>query len=341
MIEIMVGMVVALLVGLAAAGSAQSFLASQRQGIGTGGAMVNSGTAIGAIRDDVAAAGLGFFGDSLYLCQSLNLSVGATLVQDGSAFTPVGITAETAGDRIDVVSATSVSAGANVLLGAASTGTSAQLRSYLPASTGQAVLLAPATPGVPCLVRTITAVAASTDTSPQTLSFDNTGSYNMVAFTTNPTYPDKSRVALLGDLKWSRYRLQGTDLRLERPLGGSPVVLVKNVVAFRAQYGLTSATAGSTALQSWQAASAAYATMTPALLPQVRALRVGMITRSPQPEKPAAGDNANCTGTPVTATMPSLFGQAATADVTNWRCYRYRTVVTVVPLRNLVMGITP
>ena len=36
-IEIMVGVVVALLVGLAAIGGAVSFTASQRQGIGTGG----------------------------------------------------------------------------------------------------------------------------------------------------------------------------------------------------------------------------------------------------------------------------------------------------------------
>ena len=29
---------------------------------------------------------------------------------------------------------------------------------------------------------------------------------------------------------------------------------------------------------------------------------------------------------------------AVTADVTNWKCYRFRTAIVVVPLRNLVIG---
>ena len=45
LVEIMVGMVIALLVSLAASGSASVFTASQRQGIGAGGMTVNSGSA--------------------------------------------------------------------------------------------------------------------------------------------------------------------------------------------------------------------------------------------------------------------------------------------------------
>ncbi len=346
MIEVMVGMVVGLLVGLAAAGSAQMFTASQRQGIGAGGSLINASTALAAIRDDVASAGLGFFGDSKYLCNKLNLSVDAAVVQDGDDFLPVRLTAEAAGDRVDITSATQVASGANVLLRSPSTGATAELRSLLPVSAGQAVLLAPATAGVPCLVRTVSAVTASTDTTPQVLSFSNAGAnsgFNQAAFTVNPTYaandyPDVGRVALLGDLRWTRYRLNGTDLRLERPLGGAPVVLVRNVMGFRAQYGLANAAAGSTALENWSNASGGFATLTPTTLLQVRAIRIGLVTRSPQKEKPAAGDNANCTNQPVTAAMPTLFGNAVTADVPDWQCYRYRTAIVVVPLRNVVIG---
>ena len=32
---------------------------------------------------------------------------------------------------------------------------------------------------------------------------------------------------------------------------------------------------------------------------------------------------------------------AVPADVSDWQCYRYRSAVVVVPLRNLVMGLTP
>jgi type IV pilus assembly protein PilW len=270
-------------------------------------------------------------------------------VQNGTDFTPVAVTPETAGDRIDVISATQVASGANVLLKTATTGAAtAELRSLLPVSVGQAVLLAPSTTGAPCVVRSVTAVQDSTDLTPQRLSFGASGDnsrFNQASFTTNPTftandYPDIGRVALLGDLRWTRYRLQGTDLRLERPLvTGDPVVLVRNVVAFRAQYGV--AAASGTALESWESATGDFATVGTANVARVRALQVGLVTRSPQAEKPAAGDNTNCTNQPVTASMPSLFGTAATADVTNWRCYRYRTAIVVVPLRNLVVGMTP
>jgi type IV pilus assembly protein PilW len=333
-IEIMVGMVVALLVGVAATGGAAMFTASQRQGIGTGGALLNGGNALAAIRDDAAAAGLGFFGDNQFLCQKLNLGVSTTAVIDGATFTPVGITTETAGDRLDVIYATQVASGANVLLSASTTGATAQLRSYLPAAVGQAVLLAPDTPGSPCLVRSVTAVTASTADSAQSLTFGSTGSYNQATFTTNPTYPDKGRITLLGDLRWSRYRLEGTDLRLERPLGGDPVVLARNVIGFRVQYG--TAASGTTALETWQDATSTWATLTPTLLPRVRALRIGLVTRSPQIEKRNAAGNCE-----ATTTTPQLFGADLTPDVSAWQCYRYRSAIVVVPLRNLVMGMTP
>jgi type IV pilus assembly protein PilW len=336
LIEVMVGMVVALLVGLAAAGSAQMFTASQRQGVGTGGALINAGNALAAIRDDVAAAGLGFFGDSKYLCNKLNLSVNAAKVQDGVDFLPVRITAEADGDRVDVTSATQVASGANVLLKTATSGASAELRSLLPVAVGQAVLLAPATPGAPCLVCSVTEVAASTDDTPQTLTFGGAGTFNQVAFATNPVftandYPDIGRVALLGDLRWTRYRREGTDLRLERPLGGDPVVLVRNVVAFKAQYGVS--LAGASALDTWADASGDFAALASDKLQRVRAMRIGIVTRSPQREKPAA--DGSCTATPV---MPKLFDADVASDVADWQCYRYRTAIVVVPLRNLVMG---
>lgn len=335
-IEIMVGIVVALLVGLTAIGGAISFTASQRQGIGSGGSLLNAANALAVMRDDASAAGLGFFGDARYLCPRLNLGVDTGVVHDGAEFTPVRVTAEARGDRIDVVYATQVASGANVLLAAPSDGETAQLRSFLPVSSGMAVLLAPATPGDPCLVRSVTAVAASTADTNQTLSFGVTGAHNGAEFATPATFPDRGRVTLLGNLRWSRFRLEGTDLRLERPLGGDPVVLARNVVAFRVQYGLAGAAPGSTALESWQGADGAFAALSPADLPRVRALRIGLVTRSPQPEKPDAA--GQCEATPA---LPELFGETITADVANWTCFRYRSAIAAVPLRNLVMGMTP
>lgn len=341
-IEVMVGMVVSLLVGLAATGTAAMFTASQRQGVGTGGTLVNATTALNAMRDDAAMAGLGFFGDSKYLCSRLNLSVNAGVISDGANFSPLLITTETSTDRLDVVYATQVASGANVLLKTQSTGTGAELRSLLPASEGQAVLLAPATPGDPCVVRSVTGTTPSTSETAQQLAFANSGKYNQASFTTNVTYtanayPDIGRIALLGDLRWTRYRREGTDLRLERPLGGDPVILVRNVMAFRVQYGIAAAAAGSTSLETWQDATGGFAAVDATTLPRVRAVRIAVVTRSPQAEKPDAS-TGQCEASPNKPRDPFNPAVEITPDVTDWKCYRYRTSVVVVPLRNLVMG---
>lgn len=335
-IELMVGIVISLMVALVSVGSANVFSAMQRQGISVGGAAVNSSSALAALKNDAALAGLGFFGDAQFLCNKLNLSVGATKLSDGADFSPVRITRDPAGDQIDVLFGTQVAAGSNVLLNSTSAGTAAELRSLLPVSVGQAVLLAPPVPGDPCLVRSVTAVTASTDSVKQQLTFGSAGSHNATTFATLASFADKGRVTLLGELRWSRYRVVGTDLLLERPLASASAVLARNVMAFRAEYGLSVAAAGSTTLASWQTATGStFTALAAASLPRVRAIRVGLVTRSPQREK------ANAAGVcEASSDMPVLFGETITPDVSDWQCYRYRTTVVVVPLRNLVMGFT-
>ncbi|MFY9510801.1 MAG: PilW family protein [Rubrivivax sp.] len=332
-IEVMVGMVVALLVGLAASGGAAVFTASQRQGVGAGGMTVNSATALSAIKNDAATAGLGFFGDSAFLCYTLDLSVGAAVKLDAASFAPVRIGSSGVSDQLDVVSASNVDSGANVLLSGNSSGASAAVKSRLPAAVGQAVLLAPATAGNTCMVRSVTAVTAATDTTPQSLSFGSTGDHNGAAFAAAASFVDKDRVALLGTLQWSRYRVSGTNLLLERPLGNQSATLVRNVMAFRAQYGI-SASAADTTLTGWQdATGATWGTLAGANVERVRALRIGLLTRSPQREK--EDKNGNCTATTSLPRDPLDASKTVTPDVTDWQCYRYRSSVAVVPLRNL------
>jgi type IV pilus assembly protein PilW len=333
-IELMVGIVVSMLVGLAAAGSAMMFTASQRQGIGASGAGLGAASAITALKNDAALAGLGFFGDSSYLCNQLSLSVDAAVLSDGAPFTPVRVTAGADGDTIDVVYGERVESGANVLLNAASDGSSADLMSLLPVSAGQAVLLAPATPGAPCLVRSVTAVTDSTPTTPQILSFANTGRYNKAAFGVAPAFAERDRITLLGELNWNRYRRDGNTLVMDRPLGGDTVVIARDVIALRAQYGIAAAAAGSTTLEQWQDATGAFANLDAATLLRVRALRMGVVTRSQQREKPNA--DGNCESS---LEKPRLFDVEVEPDVADWQCYRYRVSVVVVPLRNLVLGL--
>ena len=338
-VEVMVGLVVALLVSLTAVNSAISFTAAQRQGVGAVGSALNSAAVLSALKDDVAVAGLGFFGDSTYLCNTLNFSANSTVVANGTAFSPLQVNRTAAGDTIDTVFGTRVESGANVRLRAASNGTSSVLESYLPVAVGEAVLLAPAVPdnARPCMVRTVTQVVPSTAVSPQQLAFDATGLHNVVVFATNPGFTDESRITQLGALNWSRYRVVGGNLVLERPLQNTQAIIARNVISFRMQYGV-SASAGNDTLQAWVDPAVGplgdFSSLNATNLPQVRAVRIGLIVRSPQPEKrDAAG---NCV---ATVTKPALWG-ATPENLGNadWACWRYRTSSAVVPMRNLVLG---
>lgn len=331
-IELMVGIVVAMMVSLAAAGSAMMFTASQRQGVGVGGSGIASASALAALKNDAAMAGLGFFGDTNYLCDKLRLSDGATVHVNGTTFTPVRITDGT-DDTIDVVYGDRIESGANVLLESASNGSTAEVMSLLPVAAGQAVLLAPATPGNPCLVRTVTAVTASTDDTPQILTFANTGEHNQGAFAAASAFAARDRITVLGTLHWNRYRRSGNTLVLDRPLSGQSVVLARDVIALRAQYGVSANAVNSTTLEEWTDASGTFATLDSAKLPRVRAIRMGIVTRSPQADKPGADGSCD-----ASIAKPVLFGVEVEPDVANWRCYRYRVSTAVVPLRNLVLG---
>jgi len=123
---------------------------------------------------------------------------------------------------------------------------------------------------------------------------------------------------------------------LERPMDGTSAILARNVIGFRAQYGITNGVAGSTTIDTWQdAAGANFAALDSNAIGRVRALRLGIVSRSPQREKPDPA--GNCLASDA---KPVLFGAVVEPDVgADWGCYRYRTSVSVLPLRNLVMGL--
>ena len=351
-IEVMVGLVVALLVGLAATTSAVTFTAQQRQGVGVGGIAVNSTTVMTALRDDVAMAGLGFFGESAYLCPRLNLSVGANVLVNGTPFSPLQVTRQANGDVVDVVYGSRVESGAAVRVAAAPTPLQATLGSFLPAQVGQAVLLTPRpAPGAgapPCLMRSVTTQVASTPTTAQRIDFAADGLHNAGVFATPSVFDDTGRVTDIGQLQWSRYRLDDQQqLVLERPLTGASAVVARDVVGFRVQYGVSSAAAGSTSLENWVDPTGAFASLDETNLRRVRAIRIALIVRSPQRQKPAADGSCD-----ATAALPEPFpgtagggGAVAVAVAVavgggnEWMCWRYRTTTTIVPLRNVVMGL--
>jgi type IV pilus assembly protein PilW len=349
-IELMVAIVVGMLVALAAAGSVQIFSASQRQGMGVGRSVFSSTNALSAIKHDIAQAGLGFFGEGAYTCATLNLSVGASVIMDNAPFSPVMIrrTPGTNFDSIQVTSATAIAGGASVITESPTTGASTTMYSYLPASEAQAVLLTP-NPQLTgnCTVRSITKVNRPTPPALHSLEFDSTGpnaKHNsaLATFTAPPNFPADSRVVLLGSLIMNNYTVNAAQeqLVLNLPMNGaaSNVVLASNVVAFRAEYGLSNAP-GAATLSSWQS-PALFAGPGTADMSRVRAVRVGLVVRGDQKEKAPIG-SATCTASDA---KPQLFGETITDPVMvgdEWRCYRYRVLTAVIPMRNIAIGIPP
>jgi type IV pilus assembly protein PilW len=73
-------------------------------------------------------------------------------------------------------------------------------------------------------------------------------------------------------------------------------------------------------------------------------VRVAVVARSAQPEKPAAGLGAPCDTTTVAPTWSGNTGIARSFDLSTiplpagvtWQCYRYRVFETTVPLRNWI-----
>jgi type IV pilus assembly protein PilW len=334
LVEVMIGLVIGMLVCLAAFSSARVFFASQRQAVGVGASSANAASALAAIKNDIANGGLGFFGDTAYLCAKLNLGLDHKPVADGVDFAPVMATRDGANDVLDVVYGNQVAAGATVRLASASNGTQASLKTLLPVSAGQAVLIAPASTGQPCTVRSVTASTPPTVDARQQLSFGAGGKHNQASFGEQPVYGENARVSLLGQLQWRRYAVEGTDLKLTHVIDGSSAVLLRHVIGLRVEYGTAAAAPGSSTLEGWrEPVEAGWQTLDADNIGRVRALRVGVVVRSPQPEKPDA--SGNCT---ASTEKPQLFGNTIEPDVADWQCYRYRSVVVVAPMRNILYG---
>ena len=338
LVELMVGMVVALLVGLVAIGLAASFASGQRQATAVSASLSNGATALDVLKSDALLAGLGFFGDSSYRCSMLNLSIGSTAPWDGTSFSPLQVTRPATGlfDSIELVHATSVYGGAGVPIKTSSQ-TRAMLASHLPGAVGQAVLLSPANRALPCTVRTITGVAAGTAGTFEELEFEPgiDSRHNQVAFSNPATYAPGDSAALLDTLVVHRYRVtQGRLEQLDRANGDSVATLARDVVAFRAQYGVSDA-AGTQALGEWVDPLGRWAALDSSTLPRVLALRLQLLTRAPQREKPDAATGL-CTATP---SPPQLLTGETFPLSEEDKCYRYRLISTVVPVRNFIASL--
>ena len=71
---------------------------------------------------------------------------------------------------------------------------------------------------------------------------------------------------------------------------------------------------------------------------RVKAIRIALVARSTQYERPEPGSTCNTT-TPAMAAAWSSWASFNTSNYpSDWQCYRYKVFETVVPLRNVLWG---
>jgi type IV pilus assembly protein PilW len=117
-------------------------------------------------------------------------------------------------------------------------------------------------------------------------------------------------------------------------------VVADNIVQLKAQYGKDNGVNNGTVLTGPYVAGDgvvdSYDTVTPATAAawnQLLTIRIGLVARSAQPEKPS-GPGPACD---TTTTQPSWSGGNFNLSANaNWMCYRYKVFETVIPVKNIL-----
>lgn len=134
------------------------------------------------------------------------------------------------------------------------------------------------------------------------------------------------------------YRITAGSLEFQDSNTAPAQTVAANIVALQAQYGV--AATGTLALNEWVDASGIWAEGTLKRLDgngkRIKALRVALVARSAEYEKPEPGNACSTTTDAMVAGWSSWANLSAVKNLPDWQCYRYKAVETVVPLRNVI-----
>ena len=164
-------------------------------------------------------------------------------------------------------------------------------------------------------------------------------------FTPSNTGPSSQRIYSIDAGK-------GALLRSDTRAGIAGETAADGIVDMQAQYGI--AADGSQKVSSWVDATPAAGWDSPApkagtsgstttnRLQNIKAVRIALLARSAQYEKPSSGSSCDATtgspGTPGTSGWSTWATFKTDNYVADWRCYRYKAFEIVVPIRNVMWG---
>lgn len=110
-----------------------------------------------------------------------------------------------------------------------------------------------------------------------------------------------------------------------------------NTVELQAQYGITK-DATSTDIEQWVDATGIWdkTTLTTNNGKRIKAVRVAVVSRSSEYEKPEPGQACSTTTTDMVDGWSQWADLSSIKNLPDWQCYRYKAFETVIPLRNVI-----
>jgi type IV pilus assembly protein PilW len=153
-----------------------------------------------------------------------------------------------------------------------------------------------------------------------------------------PAYSTGANMQCISKIFRRIYSIQNQGLALSQPDAAwvmQTFQVVPEIIALEAQYGI--ADAGGQQVTQWVNATGAWASpLTVANARRIKALRVSLVARSGEFEKPDETGVCNTT-TPAMVANWSTWAAFSTAGFpADWQCYRYKAFETVMPLRNII-----
>lgn len=361
LVEILVGMAVALLATLVIAQMYANFEGQKRTSTTGSDAQENGLIALHVVERDVRMAGVGLAGDKLSMCAILHSAYdlgGGNTQSPAPGFgagpiAPVIIT-DGGAQGSDIIN---LSYGSSVR-----SGVSTGLKSNMPQSSSELnvesvygfnindlVIVVDESGAIPikCTLMQITQVQAA----PKKLQHNPgvTAPYNPPANYQNanawPAYVTPSRIYSIGTVTGRRYAVgaAGQTSALLVTDTATPGALatptVGDIVNMQAQYGVATV-AGTQTVDCWTDATGGacgginWAAPTAGEINRIKAIRVAIVARSAVAEKPTIPGPCD-----TTLAAPQSWNGGPAIDLSadpNWQCYRYKVFQTVIPIRNVM-----
>lgn len=356
LIELMVGMAIGL-IGIVII--THLYLVNEeykRSTTGSGQSQVNGAIALFSLERDVRMSGYGFahtgalgctcggagcspvqyFYNNVYSYPPGAAAVGALepltmapiLISQGFAGTTDGLTVLYSGNQTRMLPGT-------VQENMATSGANYKVDGISGYSSGDMIVVAQ---GATCVMSQISAAPGGDSTLQHAASLRNpTAGGAFPAFTAGALVFD------LGTPVWRRYSIASNRLQVQDlfglPAGTAAQAIVDDIVDLQAEYGVDDGVSGGTAddglVDSWTTT----VPTTAGGWRRVLAVRIGVLSRSGNYERPAVAGGA-CAATTAT---PVWSGSATAGAVSVFTipdglpsCYKYRVFETVIPLRNMI-----